>query len=204
MDLFKEFFTDIVTAGQEFMQPKVYKGAILAFIILGGVASCTSCRHDNVVPPAPVPTVVPTVVVPPLPSVQVVESKKASVVLPIVFQDQHPDTPPNSDYRLFANMTGKELVSLDSQTYNHSYEEFVLEAIRFVKDQGGIVQSSTKTTVGGQDAVVIESSREGIVAWFWLTTKDGVGYTFTCGGQESAGPPLHDLCFGLANTISIK
>ena len=203
MDLFTEFFKDIVTAGQEFMKPKVYKGAILAFLILGGVASCTSCRNDNVVPPAPVPTVVPTVV-PPLPSVQTVESKKASVVLPIVFQDQHPDTTPNSNYRLYANMAGKELVSLDSQPYTHSYEEFVLEAIRFVKDQGAVVQSSEKTFIDNRDMVVIESSREGIVAWFWVFTNDGVGYTFTCGGPETSGKPLHDLCFGLAQTITIK
>jgi hypothetical protein len=182
---------------KELMQPKVL---LLFLCILAGVVSCTSCRSDNVTPPKPVPTVV----VPPIPTNQSVESKKSSVIVPIEFQDQHPDIQPNSDYRLYANMSGKELISLDSQVYTSSYEEFVLEGIRSVRDQGGVVQSSEKVNINGQDMAVVESSKDGVIAWFWMTTKNGIGYTFTCGGPESSGQSLRDLCFGIANTFSIK
>lgn len=201
MHLFEDLTKNLTTATHEFLQPKVLKGAFLAFLILAGVASCTSCRHD-VVQPVPIPTVVPTVEIPPLPAVQIVESQKASVTLPLSFQNQQTDN--TSNYRLYANMTSKELLSLDSKEYLHSYEEFVLESIRSIKEQSAIVQSSQKTTINGQDLTIVESSKEAVTAWVWLTVKNGIGYTFTCGGLESSNQSLHDLCFGIANTILIK
>jgi hypothetical protein len=182
------------------LQPKVYTGAILALFTAVCIISCTSCRDDK-----PVPTpVVPTVIVPPLPAVQTVSAGKISVVIPVSFQDQHPDSVSESNYVLYADKTAGLLISLQSKTYPLSYDELVLEAIRANKDDDAAVQSANAITINGQDMTVVESLKENVVAWFFLTLKDGVSYNFSCGGAESETQLIHDFCFNAANSLKIQ
>jgi len=177
---------------------------ILIVSLLFCTASCTSCSKKNVTdPPKPLPTSTETVIVPPVPTTQLVESYHASVTVPLLFQDQHKDTTNDPNYRLFANMNANELLSLDAEAFSSSYEEYVLEAIRFIKETGGTIQSANSVTLNGQKMTLIESSREGIVAYFWVTTKDGYGYTFTCGGEETSST-IEDTCAMLSTTFQIK
>jgi hypothetical protein len=170
--------------------------------LLASMVSCSSCSKTNTVdPPKPVPT--DTVVVPPVPTTQLVESHKASVTIPVVFQDQHVDDKASPNYRLFANKDAKELVSLDAEVFSSSYEEYVLEGIRFLKDRGAFVQSAVPVIINDQQMTLVESSTQGVVAYFWVTTKEGYGYTFTCGGLETS-TTVKSMCSELAKTFQIK
>lgn len=182
--------------------PKVLVGMVLSLSLFSGVVSCTSCSKTKVTdPPKPLPTV--SVVVPPLPTTQLVESHKASVTIPITFQDQRADGPDSPNYRLFANSSNKELISLDAEVYASSYEEYVLEAIRFLKERNAVVQTATSVSLNGQQVTMLESSTQGVVAYFWITTKNGYGYTFTCGGLETSST-VKGMCANLATTFHVE
>lgn len=173
---------------------------VISFGVLGSLTACTSCSKTNTVdPPKPVPA--PSATVAPLPTTQVISVHNATVTVPIAFEDQNFDNIP--DYHLLANKTNKEMIELNAENFNSSYEEYVLEAIRALKNRNVIVHSAEPTMVNNQKFTLVESTSENVVAYFWITAKDGYGYTFTCGGLETS-TTLKDMCVGLVNSLQIQ
>jgi hypothetical protein len=179
---------------------KMLFGTLMAAGLVS-VVSCSSCSKENTVsPPKPVPTVSVTPVPPPAPTTQEITDSKFTLTIPVGFKNQGSDDP---EYFLFADENNKQLLSIMHQKYSSTYEEYVLEGIRSLKEHNAIVHSAIKTTLGNQEFIVVESTKDGVIAWLWFTTKDNIGYTITCGGLESS-TTVHDVCFNLAKSFEIK
>jgi hypothetical protein len=183
----------------ERFQMNAIKNLIVITAISLGIISCSACAKQDQTP-IPVPAPVPTVVVPPVTTV-VIRNDNLEATLP---NDGWKvlDVPEGSFIKAFINPTLKNLVLLSKQADASTYDQFVLGAIRGVKDSGGTLASAKQVTLNGHKFVVLDVTKNNVQFFMWVTLDNGFGYGFSCGGPVELAP--HDLCFGVANTVKIN
>lgn len=169
---------------------------ILAILLLScGLVSCNSCSKNNT---GTAPTA--SVVVPPAPTSQVVASDNFKFVLPADWTQK--DNPMETNIKaMYINNEKEALVMLAKQPFLGSQDEFVLLAIRDLRDNGVVVGTSNPVTINGQDFITIETVRDNVNAYMWLSVKDGYSYQFSCGARLT---DLQELCTSFASTLELK
>jgi hypothetical protein len=171
---------------------------ILGILLLScALVSCNSCSKNDthvVVPPTA------SVVVPPAPTTQVVKGDSFQFVLPADWTQQ--SNPLDTNIKaMYSNNEKQALLMLASQPFLLSQDEFVLLAIRDLRDNGVDIGTSSPVVINGQTYVLIDTKKDSISAYMWLTVKDGFGYQFTCGSRSV---DLKDICTGFANSLELK
>lgn len=163
-----------------------------------GIVSCSSCaKQDVVVADAapPVPTVVPTPN-PPVATTVDAAYQNLSVVLPGTDWKPLEAEGPMMAYISNAN---KLIVLLEKEETTNTLQQYLLMAIRGIKDSGGTFISLQQVVLNGHNFALLESSKNDVQVFMWVTLKQGAGYSLTCGGPNAAIP-----CSSIANTIKIN
>lgn len=183
---------------------------ILLFLMIAtvGLVSCSSCAKktpdpttpDGAPPPSASVTVTP-VPPTPVPTTVTVKLDNAEFTLPDGGWTQVQNPPAHST--AYLNMGKKNIVILVSEDYPGTYEQYVLMALRGIKDAGATINSAKQVDVNGNKFVLVESSKNGITAWMWVTWKSNHGYGFSCGGPTSDASQK-DLCSNVAGTLKIN
>jgi hypothetical protein len=179
-----------------------YKIFAIALLSVGTI-SCSSCAKKN-----PDPVVVTVDASPPdagAPDVApkpdlTIKGDKWEFTVPSEGWKPMENSPPHSNGYL--NADKKNLILVINEPFTGSFDEYALGSIRAMRLSGVQIVSAKSVEVNGTKFVLVESSKDGIRVWAWVTTKDGRGFGFTCGGPEDVNQ--HDLCFGVANTFKIN
>jgi len=176
--------------------------AIISFLSLG-IISCSACAKQEQTP-VEVPVPVPTVVVPPVPPVTTVKITNANLEATLPNDGWKVlEVPEDAPIRAFINPKLKNLVLLSKQAdASSTYEQFVLGALRGLKDSGAVVASAKQVELNGHKFIVIDAAKNNVQVFMWVTLESGFGYGFSCGGPVELAP--HDLCFSIANTVKIN
>jgi len=111
---------------------------------------------------------------------------------------------PNPEIRAaLLNPEKHNMVLLIKEQFAGTNEQYVLAAMQSLKSTGAKFKSVKHFSRNGDDFVVIETTKDNMRAWFWVIAKGGFGYGFSCGGFD-AEVWHRDLCFGMANTLTIN
>jgi hypothetical protein len=100
--------------------------------------------------------------------------------------------------------SSKELVMFLREAYSAAPEGYVIEALRGIKGAGAKILSSKQQELNGVKYTVIESDKDGVIVWAWVTVKNNFGYVFTCGGDELNQESHHISCDKIAMTLKVK
>ena len=87
------------------------------------------------------------------------------------------------------------------------YADYVVGSIRGFVENGSTIVEIDQVEIHGNKYGKVHLVKASLNIWAWLTTKDGFGYGFTCGGEvdpTTKDNSLADLCQNVANTVEIK
>jgi len=177
--------------------------AIISILTLG-IVSCSSCARKTPDPstPAPAPPVTVTPVPPtPVPTTTVIKQDNVEFTLP-TDEWKKLESPPSHSVALI-NPVKKNIIVFVNEDFSGTYEQYVLVALRGVKDAGANVASAKQTEVNGHKFVLIESSKNGMRVWMWVTLLNNHGYGFSCGGPDG-DTTQRDLCSNIMGTLKIN
>jgi hypothetical protein len=186
--------------------------ATLVSLIIGTI-SCTSCTSSqSSIPPADAGNLT-TVVSSASASTKPIASVPIITNL-VVANDNWQFTLPDSNWvsknpeqlevkSIKVNNTTHSLLVFLKESYAGSYQDYVLIAIRGLKESGAILISSTQVNINGNNFIVTETTANDLRMWLWMTVKNGNGYGFSCGGSAT-DETQHDICFSIASTLKIN
>jgi len=95
------------------------------------------------------------------------------------------------------------LVFLVKEPTNATYAEYVLGTIRAIRSQHVNITSASQVVVNGNKFVLVTVKGGSQSLYAWITTKDGFGYAFTCGGTTNVDAGAAP-CEAIASTLQIK
>jgi hypothetical protein len=180
------------------------KRFIFASFLLG-LISCSSCVKKNDTVINPIPTLDASVG-PDLPDVHV--DKRVHVAgdtwefyLPsqawgLEFIDGSPDT-------VYYNPQDKNLVVFVKEPVDISSQEYVLFAIRALKESGLSLLESSLVQINGVTYNLLEAGQGSVRLFQWISVKNKVGYSISCGGPTTSFDQA-TICSGIANTLVVK
>lgn len=179
------------------------KQFVLAAILALGLVSCSSCTKPNDVPiTTPTATVsVPTPTATPVDTNVTLSKDNFKITVPNANWVALPPTP--DQIVGYLNKDKQNLVVLVKEPFSGSYENYILEAIRSVKNDGGTVVSTKQVSISNQNFVLVEATQDMVSIWMWVTVVNEFGYSFSCGGPQSVSDEK-DLCSSIADTLQIK
>jgi len=112
---------------------------------------------------------------------------------------------PDPSVKLFAlNNTGNNILSLEKLLTSSSYDKFVLERIRFLRDMEADILVTKSVQLNSHPFVMIESYQNNLRVWTWVTTKNNVGFIITCGGLDLESKSNHIVCDVVADSFKIR
>lgn len=178
---------------------------VLPLLVLG-LVSCSSCAKKDTTPPpcdggtCTLPTSTPSVPAPP--PDQVLSEDDWSVSVPVGWEKL---TPPTTDPEVkvfYGNKEKQNLVIFVKEAFPGTSAEYVLEGLRGLKDSGSKLNGARQVDLNGNKFVLVDSSRDNVRMFMWITAKNGFGYALSCGGP--ADQPQEDICTKIASTVTIK
>lgn len=182
------------------------KKIAIALALTVGTVSCSACGKKLPEPapveagtqPAPSGPVAPPP--PPVPTTTTATLGKLTVTLPTTAYQEMTNTPPNA--KAWVSKSPKNLVVLIDEVTDSSFDEYAIVAMMGARNSGATINSAKQVEANGTKFVLIDSSKDGVRIWMWVTTQDGHGLGLSCGGPDDAS--VHDLCFGIANTVKVN
>lgn len=101
------------------------------------------------------------------------------------------------------NEDENNLILLVKDPFPGSTPEYVLAAVKGVKEDGVKITASKQAELNGKKFTSFEIIRGGAKIWFWVIVKDGFGYSLSCGGPASEDH--HEaICLDVANSFKIQ
>jgi hypothetical protein len=182
---------------------------LFAFLLLAaGLVSCSSCVKKDQPPvdasvPAPTPSVDAAA---PAPVTATFSVDNLSITMPgpgWVPQVLDPHMFKVGGAMPLLNEALQNASILAKEETVASYDEYIIANVRAVKTAGANVHSTKQVVVNGHKFVLIESSRDNLHVWTWVTLEKGFGYNFSCGGPVGK-TNQQDLCLGISNTLKIN
>lgn len=192
---------------------------ILFLLTAISTMSCTSCtKKDQVDPVTPAPTCSDNLCPMPAPSASSSTDKPKDNSVKFQNDDWQFSVPSDEWAKVPVNEEGVQLVLRNpnknnlivfiKEKFEGSTEQYVLLAIRGLKEAGGTFVSAKNNEVNGNKFVLVESSKQSpnTRIWMSITTKSGNGYALTCGGPvpENQDDAQKTLCSQIISTLKIK
>lgn len=179
---------------------------LFAFLLVAaGLVSCSSCvKKDQSVVDASVPTSPVDAAPPPAPSKFNVDNLEITMPNPgwaPVYMDPH--TFKVTGMMPLKNETLQNACILAKEESPATYDEYIIANVRAVKDAGANVRSTKQVEENGHKFVLIESAKDNLHVWTWVTLEKGFGYNFSCGGPV-VKIDQQALCSEIANTLKIN
>lgn len=92
---------------------------------------------------------------------------------------------------------GKEPLTTQSSS------DYIIEAMRTLKQAGATVRSAQQVVIGKNDFLLVTADINSCPLWTWIATKQGFGYVFACASiGMDAGSDL--LCHQIADSLKIQ
>lgn len=103
---------------------------------------------------------------------------------------------------LVVNEVEHSIVLLIKEPFVGSAPEYVINAVRGLSEALATLNASKQVELNGNKYVLLDSAKEGIRVWMWLTVNNGFGYSLSCGGPETEDH--HEtLCNEVANSLKL-
>lgn len=112
-------------------------------------------------------------------------------------------SPPPEVKVAVSNLLYNNIIVFEQEKFSGSYEEYVVFALRGVTDTGARLISTTTVTLNGDTVFLLNSEKNGVTAWMWVTTKNGYGYALSCAGK-TIDNWNHGICFNVFNSLKLK
>lgn len=184
------------------------KRLFLVFSLLTlGLISCSSCAKKETTAPVceggSCPLVPPTASssatppTPPPPADQVVTGAGYQVTIPAGWEKTTPPQETPGLEALFLNKDKHSLILLIKEAFPGTSAEYTLEALRGLKGAGATLNSAKQVDINGNKFVLIDSSKDGVRMWMWVTVQNGSGFALSCGG-----PATEDWHQGICSTVA--
>jgi hypothetical protein len=109
---------------------------------------------------------------------------------------------PGLELLLFNNST-HGVILLIKEKAAISIEEHALESLRGLRDVGAKLNAAKQVKINEMEFILLDSSRDEITAWTWVTVYNGFAYTFSCSGLSTL-QTQEEVCQGIVNTLKIK
>lgn len=179
-------------------------------VLIIGLVSCSSSKTEEVVLPCdasscstvpnsnPSPSNTAEV---PAPTEQVFADENWSLSVPLSF-DKLPSPISDPEVKVCVGKDKKILVIFLKEAFNGTSAEYVLSALRGIKDGGSKVNAAHQVDLNGNKFVVIDFMHDSIRTLMWTTAKNGFGYALYCGVQDNINQ--EDLCTKIANSLTIQ
>jgi hypothetical protein len=104
---------------------------------------------------------------------------------------------------VFVNAEKLNLIVVMSEDFTGTMDEYVLSAIRGLKDSGGTFNSATQVELNGLKFILLESEKNNTTIWVWVTVHNECGFTLSCGGPSVEN--LHkDICTIVASSFKLR
>lgn len=113
-------------------------------------------------------------------------------------------TIPNTNFdAALTNKSNHNMIILIVETTELSLQDYFAQAIQGVRASGATVLSVKHTKISnGMPAVLLESSKDGIKIYTWVSLLGKQGYGFSCGGSDLDYQKV--LCDKIVATLTIK
>jgi len=105
---------------------------------------------------------------------------------------------------LAANEKDEGLFLLTKEPYTDSFDEFAIETIRGLRDQGADILTTSSVPLGDEQFVYVNSKQDSLVTDTWLTVKDGSGYSLNCGALEDNYGKLSKDCQDIFSSFKVE
>lgn len=184
---------------------------VLPALILGLMSCTSSSPSKDVTPPCDAstcatPSAAPTASdsAPAVSTDQVLSEQDWSLSVP---QGWAKMSAPIDDANIkvfMGNQDKKNLVIFVKEAFLGSSAEYALEGLRGLKDGGNKISTARQVDLNGNKFVLLDSSRDNLRMWMWVTAKNGFGYAFSCGGPVDDTGDQENTCTQIANTLTIK
>jgi hypothetical protein len=180
---------------------KITKILLVVSLLAGGIVSCSSCSGNTPAVSNPDPTPSVSAIPPtPIPLDTLVKKDNYEFTLPGNSWNQV-ETCKNAGCPVaYMNKDNNAVVAFMSENTSDTLDKYVLSAIRGMKDAGANISSTKQIDLNGHKFVLVESSKNNVKVWMWITLLNGQGYGLSCGAPDD----VHDLCFAIANTLKIN
>lgn len=183
------------------------KRLLLILPLLIGLVSCSSCSKKET-SPAPCDagtcsTTTVTIPAPPPPSEQVLHEEDWSLSLPQGWEKLNPPTAAPEIKVFYGNESQKTLVIFMKEPFAGSNNEYVLSALRGLKDNKGVLNTLRQVDLNGNKFVLLDSTYNSVRMWIWIVVRNGFGYSLSCGGPADMSNQ-EEICTNIANTLKVK
>jgi hypothetical protein len=182
-------------------------------VLLALISSIGCTKSVAVAPPADASVVVvaPPPAPPPVPPPVVADSlviKGDGWEFTLPESGWETESPEGSPNQTASNEAKKNMIMLTSMTSNLNSQGIALMLIRGFKESGAKILSTTEVVQNATTYTLVVSQApkgadDAIQAWTWITTKNGKGYAFTCGGIKSAADQAA-TCATVFKTLKIN
>jgi hypothetical protein len=175
---------------------------LVAMFASVGSLSCSACSSKTT---DSLPPVVPSAVVPPVPLPVLLTMKVA--------RDMWEFTLPTTDWvelpkgantnLVLVNKEKHNLIVMVNEPFPGPGTDYAMLAIQGIRSAGATISSIKQMEINGHNFVLIESGKDNISLYTWVTTAAGQGYGFSCGGASVDGEQS-EICSGIMKTFKIK
>lgn len=160
-------------------------------------ASCSSCNNDkNLFDAGLVDSSFEEVGMP-----TTISGNGWQLTLPSSWQNQDFNKP--SFELLATNKEDESLFLLYKEEYKNTFDQFAIESIRKLRDEGAVINDTANVTINDQPFVMIESIKGNIRMFSHYTVFNNYAFSLSCGGNENNTQTLID-CKNISQSIRLQ
>ena len=177
---------------------------VSSFLTLG-LLSC-SCTKKEVVTPVLDSTAYPTAPTSTTvakPTSNVIVGEDWSFTLSSSYEKKDLISTSKDIKAVYVDKENHSSVFMVREPYVGEYKAYVIESVRGLKESRVTIKSARQLIINDSLYVVLETEKDNIKLWFWITHNNEVGYTFSCGGPSSEA--WHEsVCETISQTVKLK
>ncbi len=102
------------------------------------------------------------------------------------------------------NPDNKTLFMGMTEEYLGPVEGYLLEAVRGIKGAGGKIVSINPVDVNNKKFFLIESKKDSVQVWTWVTLRNNKGFVFTCGGSQEQAELHKADCQSVIDSLELE
>lgn len=104
---------------------------------------------------------------------------------------------------LLVNAEKRNVILVLAEETPLKINDYAANAVKELKSTGAKLNSNKQIKLNGYAFVALDTSREDMRMFFWITVRNGVGYTLSCGGQGNESWQ-QDICYSIAAAFRIQ
>lgn len=130
-----------------------------------------------------------------------VEGDGWELTLPESWQQAQPI---DSNVLIAENEDVQSLVLLTKEAYTDDLDQFGIEVIRNYRGQQAEVVSTSSVAINEDPFIFVQTTKDDMVSNTWLTVKDNMAYSLSCGGYQTEFEQFSEDCQNIADSLKIQ